>query len=776
MRSAGKLSSGNEDSLIKSSSLRHWKIVGFIATIVIVLSIPLYVIKVLYLTDPSDRLARTPVATFVGRDKCVDCHKIEHDEWLDSHHDKAMDLATEATVLGDFNNTVFEHEGMNTRFYRKEDGFFVKTQGPDGEMVDFEITHTLGVYPLQQYMTPFPGGRLQCLTIAWDDVKKEWYLLPNHVDDPQDWLHWTKAAQNWNGMCADCHSTHLQKGYDHTTDTFETTWSEIDVSCEACHGPGSRHVIWAEKPDMARLETANFELVVQTRNMSPRDQLELCARCHARRAVIADYDHTDEDLMNHMIPQLLNEGIYYADGQILEEVYVYGSFIQSKMFQRGIRCGDCHNVHSLKLLKDGNDLCLQCHRADTYDTKDHHFHKKMHEGKPSDGDDCVQCHMPGRDYMGIDNRADHSIRVPRPDLSVEYGTPNSCNMSGCHDDKSFGWSVEHVTKWYGIKKKPHYGTVFAAGREGNPEAQANLIKLANDQLFPPIVRATALSLLRRYPNYDTQQALERALSDGEALVRHTAISILNQLISEKNVELIAPLLYDPVRAVRGQAALSLSTLPSGQLSSDQEKVSQAALLEYQRSMEYSADFPFGRFNLGIMYTNLHKYDLAEENFKEAIEIDDQFYTAKYNLAMLYNQMGKNNEAADLFREVTETHPELYEAAYSLGLLLVEMNRMEEGVVYLEKAAEGMPGYPRVYYNLGLLQQELQRFSEAEASLLKALNLEPDNMDYLYALADSYIKRGKILEAKQIAEQMILKHPSSEVGQNILDFIERVGQQ
>ena len=758
-----------EKNNIMTNELKNWKITGLIATIVIVLSVPLYLLKVTYIHDP---LSEGGPAVFVGREKCKDCHQAAYDKWTDSHHDKAMDVANEDTVLGDFDNAVFDQGGISTRFYRKGKTFFVHTQGPDGKMGDFEITHTFGTYPLQQYLVPFPGGRLQCLTIAWDVVKKKWYLLPNHTNDAGDWLHWTKAGQNWNGMCAECHSTHLKKGYDYKTDTFNTTWAEIDVSCEACHGPGSRHVEWADMPAMARTETANYELVVKTRDMSPREQLELCARCHARRAVLGDYDHTENDPMDHMIPRLIDDGFYYPDGQVLEEVYVYGSFIQSKMYQREISCSDCHDIHSLKPLKDGNDLCLQCHRADIYDTKNHHFHKKMYKGQPSDGDDCIKCHMPGRDYMGIDNRADHSIRVPRPDLSIRHNTPNSCNMTACHDDKSHEWSADYITKWYGIKKKPHYGSVIAAGRERRPNALTDLIKLADDQLFPPVVRSTALSLLRTYPGRDTLQALERALSDGEALVRHTAISTLNLLNHARKVELIVPLLYDPVKAVRIQAALALTAEPSKKLTANQESAFRSALREYQMAMEYSADFPSSRYNLGIMYANLGKNDLAEKNYKAAIRIDDRFYPAKNNLALLYNQLGKNNEARTLLREIIKTHPELYEVAYSLGLLLAEMNRLEEAAEYMKRAAEGMPNYPRIHYNLGLLQQKLRRIPEAEASLLSALRNEPDNIDFLYALADHYIKRGRLERARRIAEHMVSKHPSSRIGRDIFDFIDR----
>ncbi len=740
------------------------------ATIVIVLVFPLHVLKVNYLSPPVDS---EPVASFVGGDKCESCHEEIYGKWRNSHHDKAMDVADEDNVLGDFTDAVFEYDGVTTRFYRKGKKFFVHTEGPDGEMDDFEITYVFGVYPLQQYLVPFPGGRLQCLTIAWDVEKKEWFRLPPYeITGPNDWLHWTKAGQNWNGMCAECHSTHLRKGYDHNNRTYQTGWTEIDVSCEACHGPGSLHIEWADKPPMARTPSEDYELVIQTSRLNSREQVELCARCHSRRILLGDYNHGGNDLMDNVVPALLREELYYPDGQILDEVYVYGSFVQSTMYRNRVRCSDCHDMHSLRRLKEGNDLCLQCHRADTYDTKDHHFHQKTYKGQPSEGASCVKCHMPGRYYMGIDYRVDHSMRVPRPDLSVELDVPNSCNTSECHGDRTYQWAAQHFAQWYGISRKPHYGTVLAAARKGVPEVHADLLKVAEDRMNPVLVRATALFLLGSYPGEESAAVLERALSDDEALIRHTAVRYMNPTEPRNRIRLMAPLLRDPVKAVRLEAARSLAVIPPGQLNAKQRDLFQSALLEYQRALEYSADFPASSFNLGNLYTDLGNPDLAEQHFNSAIELDDQFHPAKMNLAMLYTRIGKNNEAEVLIREVLRAQPELYEAAYSLGLLLAEEKRFEEAAEYLEKAAKGLPQRARIHYNLGLLLQHLGRHAEAEEALLTSIRIEPGNMDYLYALAVHYLRRGKLLAAKRIAEQMVAKNPSSRLGLQLLDVISR----
>jgi Tfp pilus assembly protein PilF len=752
-----------------NNNLKNWRIAGLVATVVIVLSIPAYLLKAEYFKQPLMKVS----AEFVGSSKCGSCHKEAYDKWKGSHHDKAMEVASEQTVLGDFNNAFFEYEGITTRFYQKGKKFFVNTQGPEGEMGDFEVTHTFGVYPLQQYLVPFPGGRLQCLTIAWDSKDRKWFTLPNHVSDPNDWLHWTKNAQNWNGMCAECHSTNLKKGYDPVSDTYNTTWSEIDVGCEACHGPGSQHVVWADRPAMARLPSDDFELVVNTGNLNPREQLRICAPCHSRRSTLGDFSHEGKDLLDYVLPALITEGVYYPDGQILEEVYVHGSFVQSKMYRSGVRCSDCHDIHSMKRIKEGNDLCLQCHRADTYNTKDHHFHKKTDMGKPSDGWLCERCHMPGRYYMGNDYRPDHSIRVPRPDLSIIYNTPNSCNMSSCHDDKTVEWSVENYRKWYGQKRKPHYGAIIADGRQRKPEAETQLVKLAKDRLFPPIIRATALSLLRSYPGEQTINVMEQALRDDEPLIRHTAIRELGQTGLDSHVKLMVSLLYDPVKAVRMQAALNLTALSRENLTGDQKSVFDQVLREFQRSMEHSADFPHGRLNLGIMYANLGQRELAEENYKKAIEIDDQFYPARVNLAMLYNEMGKNSAAETLFREVLENHPEFYDLSYSFGLLLAEEKRLDEAAVYLERAARGMPDRARVTYNYSLVLRHLGRNSDALSEMIRAYQIERRDPEIVQALAIFYIQEKQWEKALLYAQELVKLVPDAEEPEQMLKNIQQV---
>jgi Tfp pilus assembly protein PilF len=746
--------------------MRNWYITGVAALVVIVVIIPLYALHQI-----NERDAETPAvethATFVGRDECIDCHTAAYESWLGSHHDDAMDVANEQTVRGDFNDAEFTHSGVTSRFFRKDDKYLVETEGPDGELVEFEVQYTFGVEPLQQYLVPFPGGRLQALTIAWDTEQERWFDLYEDEDiPPGDWLHWTRNGQNWNGMCAECHSTNLRKNFDAESNTFQTEWSEIDVSCEACHGPGSAHVDWAQIDPMGRPDLENYGLTVRTSGIDNAAFVELCAACHSRRREIGDYDHAQLSMYESVAPTLLAQGTYHPDGQILEEVYVWGSFLQSKMYANDVRCDDCHDVHSLELHQQGNELCGQCHLGDTYDSYEHHFHQQEVDGEPSDGALCVKCHMPEQVYMGVDWRADHSIRVPRPDLSLELDTPNACSQSGCHNDQTVQWSVDAYTKWYGEARKPHFGPVFAATRAGDPAAEDGLHQIIGNDLYPVIVRASALSELQAFPGERTVTALRQALIDEEAMIRVTAIEGFAGQPPAQQAEAVGPLLFDSMHGVRIAAASLLASVGHEYLKPHERPALDEALAEYIASTERNLDFAASGMNLANLYARQGDQALAEKYYRMALDVDDLFFPAKQNLAVLLSQRGSNDEAERLLREVLEEYPDQHDTAYSLALLLVGVGKTDEGLVYLGRAAAALPERSRIQYNHGLLLAQMSRDDEAEAAMRRALSLEPGNLDYLYAVADFLYKRDRFEEALEIADRMITAHPEQRVGYDI----------
>ena len=752
--------------------LHRWRLVGLVSLAAIALSAPLY-LTVRALRGP--RVAAPTQALYVGSERCAPCHKAAYEKWKGSHHQLAMQTARAATVLGDFNDATFTLRGKTWHFFRRGEKFMVLAEGPDSGLHEYEVAYTFGVDPLQQYLIPFPGGRLQCLSVAWDTRNRRWFFLyPGKDIPPTDWLHWTRQAQNWNTMCADCHSTAVRKRYVDSTDTFHTTWSEIMVGCEACHGPGSRHVAWADQPAMARPQVENFALLTRTSGLSNRELVDLCAPCHSRRAQIADQGTPGVPLLDRYIPVLLSPGLFWPDGQILEEDYEYHSFIQSKMYANNVSCRDCHDVHAAKRYKEGNELCTRCHRADTYETETHHFHKKIYKGMPSAGALCISCHMPGQKYMVVHFRRDHSLRVPRPDLSISLGTPNACNAAGCHADKTVAWAVTHYDKWYGRARKPHYGTVLAAGHEGQLGAGGALAQLAQDQLRPAIARATALQLLARYPGEESNAALVKALGDENALIRNTAVGGLQPSDAARLLQALAPLLKDPVRAVRAAAAARLAELPAELIPEAQRKSQAQALEEYVEIQRYDSDMPSGPYNLANIEVIQGRYAEAEKHYRRALQIDDQFFPAKSNLALLLNRQGRNAEAAVLLREIVVAQPGNAGAAFNLGLLLAEEGKNGEAEDALRAALKADPTLAAAAYNLAVLLGP-HRPSEAMALSRKASDARPDEPKYAWTLAYFQDRMGDRSGATRTLEALLIRFPANaEAALLLADILERQG--
>jgi tetratricopeptide (TPR) repeat protein len=598
---------------------------------------------------------------------------------------------------------------------------------------------------------------------------------------PDSWFYWTNQSQNWNGMCAECHSTNLQKNYNLEKDSFNTTWSDINVNCEACHGPGSDHLDWAKLPEGARDYDSNMGLILKTSGTTSKQYIESCAPCHSRRTSFGPNEHSDAEYYNLHRPQNISPPLYYADGQILDEVYVFASFTQSKMYMQDVKCNDCHDSHSIKFKFDGNALCTQCHRPEEYDTFQHHFHKYANEkGEPvknkfgemipvGEGALCKTCHMPGNYYMGVDFRRDHSFRIPRPDLSIKYNVPNACN--DCHDDKSFQWSEDWIKKYYGERKKFTYASVLADGYLQKENADTGLIRLIKNDLYPEMVRATALSYLSSYNNPSADSVVIEMLYNIEPLVRERAIDAFNPNSAQELVRIIFPLLDDPIRMVRIAAASKLSVMGEEYFNEEQFTKLNLVLDEYLQTLIYTADFPSGKYNLGNFYSNKGDYLKAENFYISAIKMDDRFYPAKSNLAMLYYNQGKLKEAENLFRDLIKNHPEYTEGEYYLGLLYAEQQRYIEAAEILEKATLRENINPRIYYNLGLIYQYLNNNGKAEAALLKANSISPNQFDIIYALADLYIKAGDHTNAMKYAEELKIKFPSNPAGSQLLNFID-----
>ncbi|WP_299351015.1 multiheme c-type cytochrome [uncultured Shimia sp.] len=603
--------------------------------------------------------------TYVGSETCIDCHEEEAEAWRGSHHDLAWTRPDEGMVLGDFSGSEFTLNGVTSRFTTEDGAYFIESDGPDGASTKYPVKDVIGIAPLQQYALETAPGRLQSFDVPWDAVKEEWYhIYPDQGLQSGDALHWTGPYKTWNARCAECHATDYTRNYDAVTRTYSSTQAEIGVGCEACHGPGSSHVDWAQEASNAVSDgTGNTGLTVDYANGGQELLIQQCASCHSRREPFLS-GSPEPGTAFHDAYRLstLRPGLYHPDGQILDEVYVYGSFLQSKMYAEGVTCKNCHDVHAADLEQTGNAVCTQCHSESgngefptlqkaLYDDPSHHFHEAGTEGA-----ECKSCHMIERVYMGIDGRRDHSFRVPRPDLTVRTGSPNACN--DCHNDRSPQWASRQVDRWYPQSeyRGTHFSDVFAQAQSGAPEVGTALRDLAAYNELPAIVRATALEMLQGYASPRLADELAHLLTDPEPLIRSTAAPLQRAAEPATAVERLAPLLSDDMRAVRISAVREMLGLPPNLLPEADRPAFSAAMGDLRTALQTKMDFPETHMQLGGMALATRNFPNAVSAFSEAARLDPQMVQAWSMIIRLNAALGETDAAKAALSEALAANP------------------------------------------------------------------------------------------------------------------------
>lgn len=692
---------------------------------------------------------------YIGTAACKNCHLNAWQDWQDSDHSWSMREATAPNVKGDFNDAKFAYFGQTSRFYRKGEQFWFAQLDASGTLQHYQIRYTFGVYPLQQYLVGFEDGRYQVLNIAWDsrsqaDGGQRWFHLfpdrPVLYDSP---LHWQGSYQRWNSRCATCHSTNFKKNFDPASQHYNSQWSQLSIGCEACHGPGAGHLHWAQTGKAQSLNApAQFGLTrwlkggsqwqrsadqatASNHGQSNPAQLDSCAGCHARRTLLAEGGAEHKDFEQGHQLRLLEPPLYHADGQIQDEVFVLGSFLQSKMHQRGVECSNCHNPHSLKLKAPGNALCSQCHAPAVFDQPDHHQHPAG-----SSGAQCVNCHMPATTYMQVDPRRDHSLRIPRPDLSVGSERPNACN--NCHQDQSPAWAATALQGWLAERGKtlaPHFSEPLTAQARGQGDSRAQLSTLLTPEL-PAIVRASALQRLSAFVDQQGLTQLQQASEDKDPLVRRAALVALQNYPLRYRMASAVTGLFDSSKAVRLSAFALLLEIRPAQLPTASRGQFNQVQAEYQQWLALHADTPDGQLRLGNYRSARQQLNEAEQHYRQALRYNPQFVPALLNLAELYRRQQRDDQVQPLLQQGLEIAPDNAALHYAQGLLSVRQK----------------------HYRL------------AAEQLQQAMNLQPDNVQYGYVAAVALEASGQLNAAIALLQKLQQRFPDDgRIRQTLAEF-------
>lgn len=720
-----------------------------------------------------------PMDGFVGSPSCQTCHQEEMDAWEGSHHERAMARATEASVRGSFDGQDVQAGSETFRPYRDADGNYriqIKRDG-DQEPSDREVTHTFGWEPLQQYLVPGEKGRWQVLPVAWDTEKERWFALFEIDPEEDPWLHWQGGGMTWNSMCADCHSTALDPGLDPQSGKFETTFSEINVACEACHGPGKEHLEWAESEVSGGMDPYATDVGEWHRGVSMdrmMAEMKKCAACHSVRQPLTANNPHGERFLDHYDPSLPLPDLYTADGQILEEVFEWGSFLQSRMAHEGVTCSDCHDPHSLELRAPlaGNQLCLQCHEP-AYNEPTHNNHPTGTEATQ-----CISCHMPERIYMEVDGRRDHSFRVPRPDLSVAYGVPNAC--IDCHAEESNQWAADAVERWFGPNRTVESRDLFLQATEAVSQNSMSLSDSEIDRLFEElkrlsqspeatgVIRSVALRHAVQLPHDAGTDLLEQALFSESALLRQTAARSLSSTAPEFRRPLLSRALVDSIRAVRMAALQGLFAFDSEEISTIYQPDYEHAFSEYEIYLDRTASFPSGRMNRAQLLERQEEWEAARDVYETLLGEDPEFHPARLNLATLLHRFGLPALANAHLDTLLNRNPGMGEAHYARALLLSEQGDLDTAQPHFDRAAELMPEAGRVHYNRAIAYQTLGDLNIAEQSYRKALNLDPGNTEYHRGLLSLYLQHRRTEKALEQARKLLEIDPRGEDIQRLIN--------
>lgn len=776
---------------------------------------------------------------FVGSSVCRTCHEPEYGAWEKSHHALAMRFAV--TINPELPAAEPAQPGAPARAYSLRNGPVPPLAGftpgntrfGNGNTVQMQVTperriaavfgegatastqelrYILGVSPLEQPLVATDRSRLQALPVAWDSAAGEWFDVFSGEDRrPGDYGHWLGRGMNANSQCLSCHTTDYREGYDAGSDSYSSTWSEMGVGCEACHGPGATHVAspklpytpfgrdaaLAESQPSARsgvgagrgsaLPTASASTTPSAstptstsasvgRSPAASAMQDLCATCHALRREIAPGFLPGARLLDHYDPVLLDEDDYEADGHVRGESYEWGSFLQSRMHERGVTCAACHDVHSGNLRAVGDALCLGCHEQ--------RMSGPAHTGHApeSAGSRCVACHMPEKVFMARDRRRDHSLSIPDPLGSKESGIASACES--CHADRGREkLAADSLRLWPSLAGERFVArralvTAVAAARRGDPDGAVLLRdSLAGKHGEGAFLRASAAKLLARTTDQrETVDALVAAVLDSDDMVRNAAAYALAEAdVSRRAVaKALLTAADDEVRAVRIQAAWALRGTRLDSLAEADRMSVESAFAEWRDATALAAEEPETQHNLGLFLSERGDRAGAEAAYRRAIAIEPAGVASRHNLAMVLIAGGRVAEAAAELESLVAIDERFAPAWYALGIVRGEQRDWAASAKALGRCLKLDPAYPGALTDLTHAYLEAGVPNVARVVLTAAADSPVARREALAGLVTVSLRTEDREQARRWAGELVTVDPSAASDPAVAELLAQKG--
>lgn len=732
--------------------------------------------------DKIDAQESAKLPDYISSATCENCHLEQAAAWKKSDHSWAWRDVSEDNVLGNFDNAKFEHQGIETSFLTDDGGYWIETMDAQQALQRYQIKYVIGVRPLQQYVIELEKGHLQVLDIAWDTEGNQWFMLfPEHENNiPGNALHWSGVYKNWNGRCAECHATNYQKNYSPGTRSFSSNWSEIGVTCQGCHGPGEAHVKWAERPGLFSVnQYADIKengLFQQKQGYFSSLEMEICASCHSRRTAFSSSSPIPgSPFTDHYDLASLRQDLYHSDGQIKDEVYVIGSFLQSKMYKKGVTCSDCHNPHSGKVKIQGNGLCTQCHNGldekrfsglltKNYDDKSHHQH-----GELSAGSLCVSCHMPQTTYMQVDRRRDHKFAIPSPENSITLGAPNACNQ--CHTDRDESWAANALRNWYPDGNKKLDGDFARVFHESDSKgvqksSYAELMKIALSKTQSTMVRISAMERLRNYQGTIDWKRLLRLLKNEDVLIRAATAKLFQSAPPSIRVQNVISLLDDDSKLVRLAAVRSFMNLPPNAIPKKYVQAIRSAMGEYQSSLLANADHPNTQMALAGLALSFQNTPASKAAIKEALALDPQLTDGWIMLAQINMAEKRPDLVNETMEKALDELSNSSEILHFFGNYLASQRQFDKAQGLYKKAISISDENRIIKSDYAAILSQMGKNDQA-IEILNLLIEEEKNPRFMFLLSNAQLQSGDRDGARKTVLKLLSIDPSFPIPNDLI---------
>jgi tetratricopeptide (TPR) repeat protein len=725
-------------------------IIGVIGVVVVIL-----LIKNLGTDGQGD----TQLSGYTGSSPCRNCHERFYDLWAGSHHGLAMQPVTAEfieTEIGPF------EEGLEigpSRFHvklRSGKAWVVETL--QDQKREFRLHHAMGGKNVYYFLTELERGRLQVLPLGYDVRRKEWFDAPSSMvrhfaDASDDPIAWTDRLLTFNTSCYNCHVSQLQTNYDLASDSYKTVWSEPGINCETCHAGAEEHIRVCEEAGEGNVPE-NLEII--SVKAFDKDELNsLCNTCHAKSHVLSSDFTPGDRYFDHFGLTAFEDTDFYPDGRDLGENFTMTLWLTSPCLDASdLDCLHCHTSSGRFRQKDQpNDACLPCHQDKVTDLPAHTHHET-----DSPGSLCISCHMPMTEFARM-RRSDHSMRPPTPAATMEFGSPNACNL--CHEDRDATWADGWVRKW---RSRDYQAPVLMRARlvqEARDEEWKRLPEMLayiESENRDPVYATSLIRLMQANSDERIRATLLRALTDRSPLVRAAAAEALGPYQDEETRGALLTAAGDDYRVVRISTAQALSSFPAGAFQGIDLGSFPAAIADYEAYLDVRPDDWLSHYNRGNYLLNIGRPELAIDAYQTAHRLDPNYYPPLVNASIAYNQVGDNAKAEESLRTALRLEPYSDVVWLNLALLLGEQGRRDEAMEAFGTVFELDSTSAVAAYNLSVFYSETDMGQAVEWSE-RAAALDPESPRYSFTHAFYLNQAGDNDRARRVLEDMIQDYPA-----------------